>query len=238
MSKKSVQNIIVTSFVTGLLFGLVVVFASVAKADNGQTPCPTQYGSGQYGNTPCPQNVSVNKQIRNPITGAYVENLLSGDATYSPRSEVVYSLKISNSSNATMSSVLVTDTLPQELKDGKVVDPNQVVEENYNGSSRVLTFKINDLKAGETRDIVIKATVVDSIQAPEGKDKKCEVKNHVKVEAAGQTGDEDTAELCIQTQVLGKSTLPKAGVEDVLPMLPFMGMGISGVMLLLKKKAA
>ena len=235
-------NVTLVSFLSALILAFVVLFAVVgsASADTGASPtpvpCPTQYGSGQYGGAPCPQNLTVNKQVRNPITGTYVENLLAGDATYSLKSEVVYSLKITNTSSASMSSVLVTDTLPAELKDAKVVDATRVTEEKYDASNRKLTFKLSGLGAGETRDILVKATVIDSVSVESGKDKKCEVKNYVKVETTGVNPDEDTAELCIQTQVLGKTTLPSAGVEDVLPLVPFMGMGLTGIGLFLKRK--
>lgn len=222
---------ILLSLPLGLL--LVTVMSGKIMADEA-IQCPTQYGGAQYGTTPCPQNLAVNKLVRNPITGFFVENLLRGDATYSPGSEVVYELKIFNSSNQSFDTVTITDTVEPELKDPRLVDPSQAVNVS-NPDNRTLKFDVKDLKAGETRTIKVKATVVDTVTPPTGDDKKCEVTNKVRVETAGQQPDEDTADLCIQVSVLGKVSLPEAGIADYLPLLPFAGMSITGIALFLKR---
>lgn len=225
---------LILSALLSLPLGLVLVmlFAGKASAD---VQCPAQYGSAQYGTVSCPANLQINKLVRNPITGFFVENLLRGDATYSPKSEVVYELKIFNSSNQSFDTVTVTDTVEAELKDPRLVDPNQAVNVS-NPDNRTLKFDIKNLAAGETRTILVKATVVDTVTPPAGDDKKCEVTNKVRVEAEGQQPDEDSADLCIQVQVLGKVSLPEAGIADYLPLLPFAGMSITGIALFMKRK--
>jgi hypothetical protein len=56
--------------------------------------------------------------------------------------------------------------------------------------------------------------------------------------ASGDRNDEDTAQVCIKTpDVKGASTssLPKAGANDLLVMIPFALLGIAGLGLATKK---
>ncbi len=213
------------------------VLSGTAYAD--EVLCPTQYGSTQYGTTPCPQNLVVNKLVRNPITGSYVENLLEGDAAYSPRSEVVYEVRVTNSSNTDFDRVQVQDTVEAELKNPRVVDVSQV-ETIETPDQQTLRFVVRNVKAGETRTVLVKAEVVSDVRVESGKSRKCEITNKVKVEASGQQPDEDTADLCVvpptSPEVLGAVTLPKAGLEDITPMLPFAGLAFTGIALFIKKK--
>ena len=212
-----------------LVWGILASIAiATFQAPKALADCATPYGP--YGTQNCPpeNDLKVDKKVKNPITGVFVDNLGSGDASYSPKSEVIYSLKISNTGSHDFSTVSVTDTLPEQLNQGKVVDSGSVIEES--DSDTTVSFKIKDLKAGESREIQVKAVVKDM----SAQDKVCGVKNKVRVEAEGRS-DEDTAEPCIQTNVLGKTTLPQAGVADYLPLVPFLGLAITGMMLVFKR---
>ena len=228
---KHINLVKTTSFLVVSTLALTVMSAGV-RAES----CTTQYGGGQYGTTCVPTNLNVNKQVRNPVTGEFWENLQNGDATYSPGAEVIFRLVINNADNQSFGEVFVKDTLPDKLKDGAVASENksQVTDESYNSSTRELTFKIHDLKAGEGREVKIKATVVDAGAFPSGTNPFCDVTNKARVEANGRS-DEDTAKLCVQLNVLGKVTLPKAGVEDYMPLMPILALTISGVGLIFKK---
>lgn len=201
--------------------------------------CTTQYGNGQYGTTTCvPTDLSVDKQVRNPITGVFVENLLSGDATYSPNSEVTYLLRIHNSSNQDFATVQVTDTVPDTMINPKVDEPDQdKVRDVKNPDNRTLVFVLKDtLKAGETREVKVKAMVRDVSVFPKDKSLVCDITNKSQVTAEDRS-DEDTASLCVTKDVLGVTTLPQAGPEDYLPLLPFVGMGITGMALIFKRRS-
>lgn len=219
-------------------FGIVAATVLAVQAQ-AQTPCPTQYGGTSYGSAPCPQNLVVNKLVRNPITGSFVENLLEGDAAYSPRSEVIYELKITNSGNTDFDRVQVQDTVEAELRNPRLVDVTQV-EVIETPDQQTLRFVIRSLKAGETRSVMVKAEVVDGVTVPEGKSRKCEVTNTVRVETSGQQPDDDTADLCIvppgTEEILGAKSLPQAGLSDVAPMLPFAGLALTGIALFIKRK--
>ena len=108
--------------------------------------CTTQYG----GTTTCsPSDLTINKQVFNPITKTYVENLTTTDPTYAPTAEVTYRLTVHNGSGETFQAN-VKDTLPPYLS--FVAGPG-----TYNKDTRVLEFRLENLIAGETRTIEILA---------------------------------------------------------------------------------
>jgi hypothetical protein len=204
--------------------------------------CTTQYGNGQYGTTTCrPTDLSIDKQVRNPITGVFVENLLSGDASYAPNSEVIFSLKVTNSSNQNFRTVQITDTLPERMVNPKVDEPDQTkVTDVKNPDNRTLVFLLKEeLKSGQSVEVKIKATVVSTF--PTDKSRFCgdleKLQNNAEVKAEDRS-DPDSASICVETtNVLGATTLPQAGPEDYLPLLPFIALGITGIALIFRKPA-
>ena len=225
----------VISALVGTAAGIVMVLltAKIAAASE----CTTQYGNGQYGEEVCvPTEIAVDKQVRNPVTGVFVENLLAGDAAYSPGSEVTYKLVIKNNDTVGFSEVFVKDTLPEKLISGRVADENkdEIFDQSYNSDTRELTFKIKDLKAGEGREVKVVANVLGS--GSFGDSLTCDIENRARVEAEGKS-DEDSAKLCVAKEVLGVTTLPQAGPEDVIPYLPFIGTALTGIALMLKKRS-
>jgi len=194
----------------------------VAKPVAAET-CTTNYG----GTTVCtPNDLLINKQVKNPISGIFVENLSSGDATYSPGSEVLFRLTIRNTSGETFNPVVVKDTFPDYMT--FVSGPG-----TYDSGSRTLTFELTNLVAGETRTVEILAKFENRTMPY---DVFC-VTNWAKATAAARPeGDDDTADLCVTSKVLGVTTLPAAGFNDFLVLLPFAGIGLMGIALLRKTK--
>ncbi len=184
--------------------------------------CTTQYG----GETTCqPSDLTINKQVRNPGNSNFVENLSSTDPTFSPGSDVLYRLIIKNSSGETFNPVNVKDVLPSFLT--FVSGPG-----TYDSGTNTLTFQLNEVYAGETRTVDIMARVVNS-SSFNGKSFVC-VNNYAEVRALNRF-DSDTAQVCLQNNVLGATTLPVAGFNDYLLLLPFAGVGLTGFALLRKK---
>lgn len=181
--------------------------------------CTTQYG----GVTTCvPADLVISKEVKNPITSAFVGNLSTTDATFSPGSEVHFRLTIKNTSGQTFNPVTVKDIFPDFLT-------FEAGPGTYDASNRTLTFELDNVIAGETRTVELLAKVRDSSAFPTGRSFFCVV-NTGRAQALDRTS-EATSQLCIQTQVLGVTTLPAAGFEDVLVLIPFLTLGGIGVLL-------
>lgn len=206
---------IISAFLLSFAFFLL---ASPVLADM----CTTQYG----GSTTCvSSDLTVNKQVRNPVTNNFVENLSSTDPAFSPGSQVLFRLIIKNTSGQTFNPVAVKDTLPSYLT--FVAGPG-----TYDKSSNVLTFNLDNVIAGETRTIEILAQVKDKSAFPNTNSFFC-VTNAAYVSSLNRN-DSDTAQLCIQTSLMGATTLPVAGFDDLLLILPFMGVWLGGIAMLKK----
>ncbi len=214
---------------------LVAVFALATKifADENCT-------TSQYGTTTCaPIDVSINKFVKNPVTGNFVNNLLAGDAAYSPGSDVTYRVTVTNDSAQDFDNVLVTDVIPGKLTRAWVISTDKTKEESFSGST--LTFKLKEtLKAHTGIDIDVGSKVADSGSFSNDKNLFCGdadgLQNTAKAKANDRPEVQDSASICVQTNVLGKTTLPTAGPEDFLPLIPFAGMGLTGIALLFKKR--
>ncbi|MEK7577459.1 MAG: hypothetical protein AAB492_02450 [Patescibacteria group bacterium] len=188
--------------------------------------CTNQYGS----TVECPQNhIVVNKKVRHPVNmNLFIENLTSNDTAYSPNDTVEYDIAVSSTSNVNYSEVIVSDTLPSYLTfDG---GPG-----TYNKETNILTFTLTNLNAGTTVRTRFTAKVKSSTAFSQ--DLTCNVVNYVKVTGPDGQTDDDTASLCVQTRVLGVTTLPVAGFEDYAFMIPFAVLAIvgSGMFMALKK---
>jgi uncharacterized repeat protein (TIGR01451 family) len=203
-----------------LISGLVLFAHPVYAADY----CTTQYGGTQ---TCRPSDLLINKQVQNPVNLNFVENLTSGDPAFSPGSNVLFQLTIQNVSGQTFNPVVVKDVLPTYLT--FVSGPG-----TYDAPSRTLTFSLENLIAGETRNVQIMAKVLPTTVVSD-----CDITNYAEARAdiVGRF-DSDTAKFCIKTKetnVLGTTTLPVAGYNDLLLLLPFAGVGLTGIALLKKK---
>ncbi len=205
---------------------LLLTSLFIAPSRVKASECTTQYG----GTTTCVStSLTINKQVTNPATGNFVENLGSTDATFSSNQEVLFRLTIKNTGSQAQSSVTVKDTFPSELT--FVSGPG-----TFDATSNTLTFTLDNLGAGESRSIEVLAKV-DANKVNKERSISCVI-NTSRVSAsppAGGAADQDTAQLCIQTNVLGATTLPIAGFNDFAFLLPFAGLGLAGMALLMKR---
>lgn len=207
-------------FVTSLALALMAAIVPTVKADS---TCTTQYG----GTTTCvPTDLTINKQVKNPVANVYVENLTTTDHTFKAGSEVVYRLIIKNNSGETFNPVKVKDMLPSYLE--FVSGPG-----SYDSASRTVSFELANLVAGESRTVEILAKVVGAEHFPAGKSLFC-VTNVAEVRVLNRM-DSDSAQVCLQNGEVIRN-LPVAGVNNLLVMLPFAGVGLGGLALLKQKK--
>lgn len=196
-----------------------LMFAPAVHADM----CTTQYG----GSTNCtPSDLTINKQVYNPVTKTYVDNLTTTDPTFTPGSEVSYRLIVKNGSGETFQAN-IKDMLPPYME--FVSGPG-----SYNKDTRVLEFKMENLIAGETRTVDLIAKVVNADKFPSGKSLFCVV-NVAEVRALNRL-DSDSAQACLQNGPVTVTNLPVAGYTDMMMLLPFAGVGLAGFSLLKGKK--
>lgn len=190
--------------------------------------CVTQYG----GEVVCPPvEISINKMVAQPVantkgatvsaTPVFVENL-GTNQPFAPEQEVLYRLVVKNTSAQTLSRVTVKDVLPQYLT--FVSGPG-----SYDTNTRTLTVVLENMTAGESRTIDFLAKFVPATQFPAGQSAFC-VTNYAEVRAENRF-DDDTAQACVTVA----PTLPVAGFNDLALLLPFAGVGLSGLALLKKR---
>jgi uncharacterized repeat protein (TIGR01451 family) len=222
MTKQFIKNVF---SVLGSLFTVFAIMAfatSTVRADM----CTTQYGGTQECKA---SDLTVNKQVRNPSTGIFVENLTTTDPTYVGGSEISYRLIITNNSGETFNPVHVKDILPSYISGFIAGSPGTF---DYDSENHWVTFDVPNLYAGETRSFDLRFRVADTANFPAGKSLFC-ISNVAEVRSLNRF-DSDSAQACLgEGEVL--STLPVAGFSDLAVIIPFIGVTLGGVALLKKK---
>lgn len=181
-----------------------------------------QYGT-QYGATSPSLSISINKLVLRPTSVVtkggvpqedFVDNLSPSDPRFKPQQEIVFKLKVKNTSDARLTNIIVEDFLPSsiELTEGP-------------GTS----FNAGDFDANQEKEYIIKARVKSQDQLPADRGIFCVI-NRAKASAEG-IADEDTAQFCIEKQVINVTQVPTAGPEMGLLLLgaqaAIMGAGVA-----------
>ena len=202
----------VSLLVLSLLVGASTVFAD----------CTNQYGS----TVPCqPENLTINKQVQDPINGLFVENITS--ARFVNGNNVIFRLTVSNTSGETFSDVKVEDRLPDNMD---YVDSNPTG--TWDKTNKTVTIKLGAMPADTKREVFVWAKIV----GPYPKEDPFCRDNWSKVtDPARPNGTTDTARVCITNKVLGSTSLPTAGVNDIVMMIPLLTMAGTGIALMRKK---
>jgi len=217
---------------TAIVTGALVWGAMTVHADD----CTTNYG----GTTTCvPTDLFINKMVQNPKTGEYVDNVIT--PIFNQGNTVVFKMVVTNSSNQTLTDVKVTDQVPEnfEITDAQV---NFTIRESrlvngrayaINSDRRFITFYLDEMAPGQVKEMFLWTKLIGPYPAG---DSFCR-DNWANVTAVERpNGDKNFARACVTNQVLGTTTLPVSGAEDLLMMLPFVGTGLGGLALLRKSK--
>ena len=204
---------------------LAVVFSLLVFVPSVSADCVGQYG--QYG-TPCNSyTIIVDKMVAKPGTNDYVDNLSVTDPRFKPSQEVMFKIKIKNTSTTKLVGMEVKDTLPAYVE--AVEGPG-----TYNSANREITFNAGDFEVDEEKTFYLKTNVFAQASLPEDKGLFC-VTNFVKA-SSSNAYDDDTAQLCIEKQVTGAAKVPSAGPELGLLLLAGNILGV-GFGLKLRKKS-
>ncbi|OGH37462.1 MAG: hypothetical protein A3B44_02485 [Candidatus Levybacteria bacterium RIFCSPLOWO2_01_FULL_38_21] len=222
-----------------LFISALVIFAFMTSTRGvlADTACQPIYGGGQT----CVQigNVLINKTVQNPQTGAFLDNLNINDPKFTPSSNVTFHITVTNTGGSTINKTTVKDTLPGFVS--FVSGPG-----SFDSNTKVLTFDIGNLKAGESRTFTVAAKVADEKQLPSDQGITCVVNQVMATSDNGQQSS-DNSQFCIQKPVLGETkgglkVLPAPKVTITPPtgpeMLPLIGLIPTGLFgFLLRRRA-
>lgn len=206
--QKVIRNLVTIGMVWGLL---AVIAVAKVKAAGGET-CVPVYGGGVQ--CPRPGEVLINKTVRNPSTGVFVDNLGPSDPKYRPQWTVIFRIFVQNPGDQTLDNVVVTDTLP--LYVDFMTGP---AGSTYNSNNRTLTWTVGSLTGGSSQMFEVKARVVHPALLPADRNIICPIRENPQpvnvVEARLSDGrtDRDQAQFCIEKE-LEVPLVPKAGPEN------------------------
>ncbi len=169
--------------------------------------CEEQYGGGEV----CYEGeLRLDKVVKNPSTGTYVDNLFSSDPNFSADQEVWFRLTIKNTGSDDLSDVEVKDKFPNYVF--FVSGPG-----SWDDTNKTLSWTIDHLSPGESKDYEIKGQVVSEASLPTDSGTYC-VTNYGEVKKDNKSAS-DTSQLCITKKVLGITTMPKTGANLILMIL-------------------
>jgi len=206
-----------------LLFTFFVVSPIFSKV-NADGVCQPIYGGGeQCLNT----QWYINKMVLNPSTNSYVDNLTLSDPKFKPGDSVQFRIQVTNTGTATLGVIKVTDTLPNYLDWTTVQAPM-----NVDLATGKVTFEVNSLNPGQTKEVFISARVKSTAALPAVKNTLCPI-NFVSAHTDNVGDVSDQSQFCIQKSVTGVTAVPKTGPEETM----ILGLGglFSGGLFLIKK---
>lgn len=195
-----------------------------------------QYGQyGPYGGNEPSLSIVVDKMVGKPTmtkggqTDAdYVDNLSPSDTRFQPGSEVLFKVKVRNTSDSKLTNITVTDMLPEYVE--------QVAGKGaFNPESREIVIAAGDFEPDEEKEYIITVKVFAQDKLPADKGLMCLVN---KAQAGNdQVSDEDTAQFCVEKEVLGVTSVPSAGPEMGLVLISGQ-IAALGLGMYLKKKTS
>ncbi len=228
--KKILNFVILIVFSLALAGGLSPAFAAEDNTGAYGKPC-----DGGYGSNNCFTNIVVIKNVQNPTTLEYVENLGANKDRFNPGQEIKFQIKVTNTGNTNLENIEVKDTLPPYIEFvtgfGK-----------FDANTKVLTLIISKLEVNETKKLDLTARIVNANKLPGDQGVVCTV-NYVSAQSSGNMS-EDNSQFCIQKKVLGVTAPPVLPAPKIVAtpatgaeMLPLLGLipGALGGLMLRKK---
>lgn len=210
-SKMKILNFFSTAL---LLITAVLLSSSPVLADS----CSSYFYSGS-----CPvKELVIDKQVINPVSGNFVDNLGPSDPKFSPDSEIRFKLIVKNIGSTDLDNIIIRDVLPSQISfitgpEGSVWDEN----------NRELKFNIGTIKPDQTRELEIKVKALTAQNFPADKSLVC-ANNWVEAKN-DQVSDSDSAGFCIQKV----DALPATGPN---PLVLTLVLGLAGLGVVLTKK--
>ena len=174
------------------------------------TPAFAQYG--QYGQPAPQESILVDKQVSKPAVKTkggqleydYVDNLTPSDVRFQPGMEIMFKIRVKNTSSVTLNNVMVVDKVPWYLE--PVEGPG-----SYDTNARTVSFNAGTFAPGAEQTYYLKMQWVTQDKLPTDRALIC-VSNYVRA-SSDNAADEDTAQACVEKQVPVVKEAPKSGPE-------------------------
>lgn len=213
---------------TGFSIAAILLAGKVFAGD-----CTPIYGGG----VSCPKRgeIVIDKQIANPDSGVFVDNLTEFDAKFDPEEEITFRLFLRNTGSDNINEIEVKDIFPDFTT--FISGPGEFKrEETKNGT---LTFKVFNLAAGESREYWIRAKAFPAKDLPENT--ICKIVNRAQAKADDRF-NEDLAQFCIAKQPVSKGgvpvvkEVPKTGATEM-AVVGTVFTTLAGVGMILRKRS-
>lgn len=199
-----------------LAFGLIAFFPRLVLAD---------YFVPQGG--PAPQ-ININKTVKNPQNGQFVDNLNLPDPHFLPEQDVVFRIEVKNLTGSQLKNITVKDRLPDFVD--FVSGPG-----NFDKNAKTLTFIIDKLEANESKAFEIKVKVSQEKFLPNN---QVTCVTNLTVAQIDQNVIQDSAAFCFEKQVLGVvKELPVTGPRETVALIAASTIIFSIGLFLLKRSS-
>ena len=193
-----------------------------------------QYGEyGPYGGPEPSLSIMIDKMVAKPVASKggstdqdYVDNLSPSDPRFLPDEEVFFKIKVKNTSDIKLKDVTVKDFLPDFVE--PVEGPG-----TFDDESREITIPAGDIEIDEEKVFFIKVKVLSQEELPVDQGLICLVNKAQAYD--GGVSDEDTAQFCVEKEVLGVTEVPSAGPELGLALLIGQFSALSAGLILKKR---
>jgi len=199
---------------------LLGAIATTAYADTSR--CQVIYGGGEI----CDEKIqfSLDKQVKSPSKGGvFVDNLQANDPRFQAGSNIDYKIIVTNTGDKKLSNVTITDTLPQYV--------TYVSGGSYDNNSKKVTFTIKDLGKGDKQEVAL-TVKVDGNTLPADQSVVCVVNQASAREDNGATAA-DSAQACIEKQVLGAGPVTQVITSAPVKKIPETGPEMASLLLLI-----
>lgn len=234
------MNKTLISLITGTILSSVLLpfTTSPVMAQYGQygQPAPVetilvdkQVGKPQFKST-VPATTTKGGIVIAPTPGAveYVDNLTPSDTRFQPGMNIMFKVRVKNTSSVTINNVMVSDKAPQYME--PIEGPGA-----YDANTRIISFNAGTFAPNEEKIYYFKMQWAGQNALPADRGLLC-ASNYVRA-YTNNASDDDTAQACVEKQVVGVKAAPKAGPEMNI-LLVAGQLGVLGFGLNLKKKAS
>ncbi len=216
---------VITNSIKALLFyllisSLLLLIPSRVSAQYGQY--------GQYGAPVPSQSILIEKMVAKPGTSNFVDNLSPTDPRFAPGQQITFRLAVKNTSDTNLTNVTVKDFVPSFLS--PLSGPG-----NFDSNTQTVSFGAGNFGPSEQKVFTLTMQIASQDKLPVDKGLFCEIN---KAQAStDKVFDEDTAQFCIEKQVLGAQNVPSTGPEFGLVLIG-AELGLLGIGLGLKRRFA